>query len=288
METTHKIVLKGIGTAFEEQQVLQNLATLFKSDPEKIKLILTRSNYVVKKGLSLELATRYQKAIEEAGAVCTVELESAPEPLAFDLTTLPQEASTVNTSASNIDAEQPPTNPQPESSSAPTKIASSNDTIDIMTTIVDSLESLRDKVSKNHAYLGVLVGFSIFTFALFLSWSSIPAGMMARDGGTSSGWNEKGYLAIFPLVLALYPVFLQRAVILKNLLINIIIAFALLGYNNVMNRSMWQNYYNNLGSDMGAGFWIGLMSMIALSVFGIAWSLHTSENEATKVLSTDQ
>jgi hypothetical protein len=29
-----------------------------------------------------------------------------------------------------------------------------------------------------------------------------------------------------------------------------------------------------LGSDLGAGFWLGLLAIVALSVCGLAWSLH--------------
>jgi hypothetical protein len=148
-----------------------------------------------------------------------------------------------------------------------------------MKPIVEGLEVLRHKISKNGAYLGVLIGFAAFAFALFLSWASIPSGQMAIDGGTASGWHELGYLAIFPLALALYPVFLQRAVGLRNLLINIAIAFGLLAYNNIVNRSEWHDSIytaQNMGSALGAGFWIGLIAMVAISVCGLAWSLHTS------------
>jgi hypothetical protein len=157
--------------------------------------------------------------------------------------------------------------------------------------IVESLGVLRHKISRSNAYLGVLIGFAVFAFTLFLSWSSIPVGQQAADGGTSTGWNEKAYLALFPLALALYPVFLQRTVHLRNLLINVAISFALLGYNNVINRSTWHsvdNASNNFGSTLDSGFWLGLMAMVAISVFGVAWSLHTSGDDQTLKASTSK
>ena len=145
--------------------------------------------------------------------------------------------------------------------------------------LVESLQILQKKISKNNAYLGVLIGFAVFAFSLFLSWANVPAGRLASDGGASSGWGEMAFLAILPLACSLYPVIRQQSVALKSLLINIAIAFALLGYNNVINRSTWQRYSQNWGSDLGAGFWIGLIAIIAISACGIAWSLHTAGDE---------
>ena len=161
------------------------------------------------------------------------------------------------------------------------KLSSAGPTIGAspMDSITDALGALQLKVSKQQAYLGVLIGFGVFAFALFLSWSSIPTGQMARDGGGSTGWSEKAYLAIFPLILALYPVFRQQAVQLKTLIINIAIAFGLLGYNNIINRSSWHNNFGNMGSTLDAGFWLGLLSMVAISVLGTAWALHTSTQQ---------
>ena len=145
-----------------------------------------------------------------------------------------------------------------------------------MSLIIKNLEVLKNKINKNTAYLGVLIGFSVFGFSLFLSWANIPVGMMARDGGATTGWSELAFLALLPLGFALYPVFLNKSVELKNLLINIVIAFGLLGYNNVINRTSWHNAYGNMGSAMGAGFWIGLLSIFVISACGIAWALHTT------------
>lgn len=161
-------------------------------------------------------------------------------------------------------------------------ITASASWIDAMSAIVQNLGVLQHKINRNTAYLGVLIGFVVFGFSLFLSWASIPAGMMATDGGATTGWRELAFLALLPLGFALYPVFFSRSVDLKNLLISIVIAFALLGYNNVINRTSWHNAYGNMGSAMGAGFWIGLLAMIVISACGIAWALHTAGDDELK------
>lgn len=145
--------------------------------------------------------------------------------------------------------------------------------------MLESLDVLRTKISKNNAFLGVAIGFAALTFTMFLSWANIPAGQRAVDGGESTGWQEQAFWAILPLAFALYPVFLQKAVHLKNLLINVAIAFALLGFNNVLHRSTWAEVDSPsevMGSALGIGFWIGLLAMIAITVCGVAWSLHTT------------
>lgn len=160
--------------------------------------------------------------------------------------------------------------------SGQTKAASAQTTDGPVKAIADSLEFLKNKISKNGAFLGVVIGFAVFAFSLFLTWSSIPAGSLARDGGASSGWRELAFLAVIPLVVALYPVLLQRAVGIKMVLINIVISFILLGYNNVINRSTWINGFGyNMGSDLGIGFLLGLIAITIISLCGIAWSLHT-------------
>jgi hypothetical protein len=167
----------------------------------------------------------------------------------------------------------------PDASSTP-NIGATN-VINPMDAFVEHIGVLRQKISKSNAYLGVLIGTAVFVFTLFLSWSSIPTGISASDGGSVSGWSEKAYLAIIPLLFALYPVLFQKAVHLKKLLISIAIAFFLLGFDNVICRKSWNQSGGDwagidLGSTLGAGFWIGLLAMVAISACGIAWSLHTS------------
>jgi hypothetical protein len=153
-----------------------------------------------------------------------------------------------------------------------------------MNSIAESLGVLRQKISRNNAYLGVLIGTAVFTFALFLSWVSIRAGQLASDGGAFSGWQENAYLAILPLAYALYPIFRKQPVHLKNLLICIGLSFGLLIFNNVVFRSTWRTsaqriWGGEMGSSLDTGFWLGLLAMVAISACGIAWSLHSTDND---------
>ena len=86
MTDRHKVILRGLNPSVEESLALQNLAALFKSEPAKVKLIFERPEFVVRKDLPLDLAKKYQKAIENAGAICRIESESMlPDNLAWDL-----------------------------------------------------------------------------------------------------------------------------------------------------------------------------------------------------------
>jgi hypothetical protein len=263
---TYQIILKGIQPNTTHIEAKGKLATLFKTTTEQIDNLLATPDFVVKKGVSLDIATKYKSAIEAAGGVCDVAPEQVPVvALDIDLPT-----------ATPLEAPRSARPSLPSTNSGAESRPGATGGTDYMKPIVEGLAVLRHKISRNGAYLGVLIGFAAFAFSLFLSWASIPSGQMAIDGGTVSGWRELGYLAIFPLALALYPVFLQRPVGLRNLLINIAIAFGLLAYNNVAHRETWHNGYGNMGSTLDAGFWIGLIAMVAISVCGLAWSLHTS------------
>ena len=90
MGAKYNVVLKGIGTNAEAATVTQNLAALFKCSTEHVKAILANPTYTVKSGVTQELATRYQKAVEGTGAVCVVEPEAVEkERLNFDLAGAP-------------------------------------------------------------------------------------------------------------------------------------------------------------------------------------------------------
>ncbi|MFZ6656539.1 hypothetical protein [Undibacterium sp. TJN19] len=260
--TTFQVILKGLQPGVSHTEAKQKLAALFKASLEQVDALLSNSNFVVKQGISFDLAITYKGSIEAAGGACELLPEEDVLALDIDLPTVGAFAAKTATS-------------QPNSGNA---VASSLAGGDALKTGIEHLDVLKHKISKNAAYLGVLVGMGIFAFSFFLSWACVPAGQMARDGGSVTGWNEKAYLALLPLAFALYPVFLQKSVQLKNLLANIVIAFALLGYNNVANRTTWTNHYGNMGSTLDVGFWIGFVAMLTISACGIAWSLHTSDS----------
>ncbi|MDP1977629.1 hypothetical protein [Undibacterium sp.] len=260
---TFQVILKGLQPGESPSEAKQKLAVLFKTSLEQVDALLSSSNFVVKKGISFDLASSYKGSIEAAGGAC--ELLPERDVLALDIDLPTPDAFAAKTAAS-----------PPNSGSA---VAGSPAGGNALKTGIENLDVLKHKISKNTAYLGVLVGMGIFAFSFFLSWACVPAGQMARDGGSVTGWNEKAYLALLPLAFALYPVFLQKSVQLKNLLVNIVIAFVLLGYNNVANKTTWTNHYGNMGSTLDVGFWIGFVAMLTISACGIAWSLHTTDND---------
>lgn len=261
--TTFQVILKGLQPEVSSPEAKQKLAVLFKASLEQVDALLLSSNFVVKKGISFDLASSYKGSIEAAGGVC--ELLPQEDVLALDVD-LPTPAAFTTKSAAS---------PANSGNAVAGPTAGGN----ALKTGIEHLDVLKHKISKNTAYLGVLVGMGIFAFSFFLSWACVPAGQMARDGGSVTGWSEKAYLALLPLAFALYPVFLQKSVQLKNLLVNIVIAFALLGYNNVANKTTWTNHYGNMGSTLDVGFWIGFVAMLTISACGIAWSLHTTDND---------
>jgi len=72
-EPTFQIVFRGkILGGFDRNQVRQNLAQLFKSDPARIDAILDAPKTVLKTGASKEVAARYQEALRQAGIMVAV------------------------------------------------------------------------------------------------------------------------------------------------------------------------------------------------------------------------
>jgi hypothetical protein len=163
-DKTFHVVLKGIQPNAAPTEAKGKLATLFKTTTEQIDKLLATPDFVVKKGVSLDIATKYKGAIEAAGGVCAV----APEPvpvIALDIdlpTATPLEAPR-SAPASSL----PSTNNGAEGKPGTTG------TTDYMKPIVEGLEVLRHKISRNGAYLGVLIGFAAFAFSLFLSWAAV-------------------------------------------------------------------------------------------------------------------
>ena len=71
----YQVVLIGVHEDFARSQVVKNLATLFKTTPEQVSKLLESSGYVVKKGISQEIALKYKAALEAAGVTCRIDEE---------------------------------------------------------------------------------------------------------------------------------------------------------------------------------------------------------------------
>lgn len=72
MGSSFSVLLTGIQFRQDRNQVRDKLAKLFKCEPERIEGLLGRAPVVVKSGLGMETALKYQKAIQDTGAECMV------------------------------------------------------------------------------------------------------------------------------------------------------------------------------------------------------------------------
>ena len=153
-----------------------------------------------------------------------------------------------------------------------------------MTTVTEILDPLRTRVSVKNAFLGVTIGLVLFVFALFLPWASVSAAL-AKDGGSSSGWAEGGYWALLPLLVPMYRVVANRRPMRMVVLLPCLaLALLVLAVNNISDRSQWRRPYRmigsvfvdgaNYGSSLDVGFWLGLASLLVISLSVIAWTLH--------------
>ena len=70
----YRVVIKGHKDEIDTESVLNNLAVLFKVESEQIRPLLSSKNFIAKHSLELDLAKKYQQALEQAG--CLVDLES--------------------------------------------------------------------------------------------------------------------------------------------------------------------------------------------------------------------
>ena len=163
-----------------------------------------------------------------------------------------------------------------------------------MKKLVQNLRPIQEKISERSAFLGVYGALAAFVFSLFLPWASVPPGVMARDGGSSSGWAELAFLSLLPFAgLVLSVMSVRRPMGPAALLICVVVSFAVLAFGNVLGRSNWERPaqaftdsdafvpHANFGSALGSGFWLGFLALLALSVFGLAWTFHKEQVAAS-------
>lgn len=153
--------------------------------------------------------------------------------------------------------------------------------------LVENLSFLQDRITRRGAYLGVMAASGVFLVSLFFSWTQVRAGVSAADTGSRSGWAEAAYVAALPLLFVVYSVFKDRSLAVKPALVLGAAALVILMFNNVLNRTTWvgvqymglitQNAGRDMGSELGIGFWLGLLALVVISVCGISWAFHTSQ-----------
>ena len=147
--------------------------------------------------------------------------------------------------------------------------------------IHENLSFLKDKISQSSAYIGILSGFIVYFVSLFFSWAEARSGLEVSDTGSSSGWDEGAYVAVLPLLYVLYLVIKDKTLSVKAPIISGALSLALLLILNVQGRTTWIHRsgalgwrQSDVGSDLGIGFWIGLLSLATIIVCGISWALH--------------
>lgn len=74
-QETYRVILCGLMTTTKQESARVTLAKLFKTTPETIDKLLSSPNYVLKSGLSFEVAAKYKAAITASGGVCEIEQE---------------------------------------------------------------------------------------------------------------------------------------------------------------------------------------------------------------------
>lgn len=79
METTYRVLIKGVKPSSNAKLVITNMAKLFKISIEDAERVLEADVHVVKGCLPLSKAAQYHTAIEAAGANCIVEPEMKSE-----------------------------------------------------------------------------------------------------------------------------------------------------------------------------------------------------------------
>ncbi len=72
---TYRVALEGVKEGFAREFVVGELATLFKRAAEQVEPLIDARGTVVKKGVDLSTARKYQEALERRGCACSIEAE---------------------------------------------------------------------------------------------------------------------------------------------------------------------------------------------------------------------
>jgi hypothetical protein len=85
LDTTYRVVARGLKQGYSPEQAADLLAALFKRSADQVMPLLRGRGIVVKKKLSLAAATKYQSLLDRCGCLSEIEAEAAaanPDPLA--------------------------------------------------------------------------------------------------------------------------------------------------------------------------------------------------------------
>lgn len=76
MAETYRLKIQGLKDGYATDDVAASLAPLFRRNKADVLPLLEASGTVVKKGIDMATATKYQGSLERRGCVCVIE----PEP----------------------------------------------------------------------------------------------------------------------------------------------------------------------------------------------------------------
>ncbi len=77
MNDSYRIVFNGAQPGKALDEIKENLARLFRVKPEQVTTLIKTPGFVVKRGVDLQTANRFQVAMQGAGCVCVVESEES-------------------------------------------------------------------------------------------------------------------------------------------------------------------------------------------------------------------
>jgi len=122
MAETYRVKIQGVREGFDREQVVQKLAALFKREPDAVRPVM--GGGVVKQGVDLETAKKYQQVLLQQGCACSIESDKpslALDPVEKPSPPPPPPSSPTKTAAAAATAAKGATNPYapPASTKAP-------------------------------------------------------------------------------------------------------------------------------------------------------------------------
>jgi len=168
----------------------------------------------------------------------------------------------------------------------------------IYNNFINNISEIKKYISKKTSYNGSIFLTILYILSLFFAWCKAPSNINLNDTGVSSGWEELAYINILPLLFIVFKIIKNEKVSINKTIIASFLSLLLFIYNNVINKSVWNNtesetyrfsdnpftapttvssHTYDVGSDFGVGFWIGMVSIILIILCSISWSFHLSD-----------
>lgn len=119
MPDTYRVRIQGVRDGFDREQVVQKLSGLFKREPDAVRPMLGGSGTVVKQGVDLETAKKYQQALLQQGCACSIESEKPAPALAPEPEPPPAPSAKAGLALDPISVPAPPPSSAPKTAGAP-------------------------------------------------------------------------------------------------------------------------------------------------------------------------